>query len=106
MVQQLGLHASTAGGTGLIPGQGTKIPQAAWHGQKNEKQKQTNQKTQYGTGSKKQTHRSMEQNRELRDNPTLTCSVNLRQRRQEYTTGKTTSLINCVGKTGPLHVKE
>ena len=25
--------ASTAGGTGLIPGQGTKIPHAAWPGQ-------------------------------------------------------------------------
>ena len=33
-VQWLGLHASTAGGTGLIPGQGTKILHAAWHGQK------------------------------------------------------------------------
>ena len=33
-VQWLGLWASTAGGLGLIPGQGTKIPQAAWHGQK------------------------------------------------------------------------
>ena len=28
-VQWLGLHTSTAGGMGLIPGQGTKIPQAA-----------------------------------------------------------------------------
>ena len=27
-VQWLGLRASTAGGTGLIPGQGTKIPHA------------------------------------------------------------------------------
>ena len=34
-VQWLGLHASTAGGTGLIPGRGTKIPQASWPGQKN-----------------------------------------------------------------------
>ena len=33
-VQWLGLHASTAGGTGLIPGQGTKIPQAVQRGQK------------------------------------------------------------------------
>ena len=35
MVQWLGLHASTVGGKGSIPGQGTKIPQAAWCGQKN-----------------------------------------------------------------------
>ena len=28
VVQWLGLRASTAGGTGSIPGQGTKIPQA------------------------------------------------------------------------------
>ena len=26
-------HASTAGNAGLIPGQGTKIPHAAWHSQ-------------------------------------------------------------------------
>ena len=31
----LGLSAYTAGGTGLITGQGTKIPQGAQHGQKN-----------------------------------------------------------------------
>ena len=36
-VQWLGLHASTAGGVGSIPGQGTEIPQAAWHGQKSKK---------------------------------------------------------------------
>ena len=30
VVQWLGLRASTAGGTGLIPGQGTKILHAAW----------------------------------------------------------------------------
>ena len=33
-VQWLGLCASTAGATGSIPGQGTKIPHAARHGQK------------------------------------------------------------------------
>ena len=33
VVQWLGLCASTAGGTGLIPGQGTKILQAAQRGQ-------------------------------------------------------------------------
>ena len=33
-VQWLGLCASTVGGAGSIPGQGTKIPHATWHGQK------------------------------------------------------------------------
>ena len=33
-VQWLELLTSTAGGTGLIPGQGTKILQAMWHGHK------------------------------------------------------------------------
>ena len=36
-VQWLGLWASTAGDMGLIPGRGTKIPHAAWHGQKKKK---------------------------------------------------------------------
>ena len=35
MVQWLRLHASNGGGTGSIPGWGTKIPHATWHGQKN-----------------------------------------------------------------------
>ena len=34
VVQWLGLHASTARDLGSIPGRGTKIPQAAWRGQK------------------------------------------------------------------------
>ena len=33
-VQWLGLHASTAGGTGSIPGRGTNIPHAMRHSQK------------------------------------------------------------------------
>ena len=33
-VQWLGLHTFTAEGVGSIPGQGTKILQAAWCGQK------------------------------------------------------------------------
>ena len=36
-VQWLGLHASTAGGTGLIPRQGTKIPQATLCNQRSKK---------------------------------------------------------------------
>ena len=31
-VQWLGLHTFTAKGVGSVPGQGTKIPQAAWQG--------------------------------------------------------------------------
>ena len=34
VVQTLRLYASTAGGSGLIPGGGTKSPHAARHGQK------------------------------------------------------------------------
>ena len=34
VVQWLRLQASTAGGTGSIPGRGTEILHAAWHGQK------------------------------------------------------------------------
>ena len=33
VAQWSGLHASTAGGTGSIPGQGTKTPQAVQHSQ-------------------------------------------------------------------------
>ena len=36
-VQWLGLGAFTAGALGLIPGQGTKIPQAVQRGQNNNK---------------------------------------------------------------------
>ena len=42
--QWLGLQASTAGGTGKIPGQGTRILQAApWRSQKKQKQKTKNE---------------------------------------------------------------
>ena len=37
MVEWLGLHTSTAGDLGLIPGWGTKIPQDMWRGQKKKK---------------------------------------------------------------------
>ena len=36
-VQWLRLHTSTSGVTGSIPGEGTKIPHAARHGQKRKK---------------------------------------------------------------------
>ena len=39
-VQWLRLHASNAGGTGLIPGREAKIPHAAWRGQKKKKRKE------------------------------------------------------------------
>ena len=38
VVQWLGLWAPTAGGTGSIPGQGTKILQDMWCGKKQNKQ--------------------------------------------------------------------
>ena len=41
-VQWLGLHASTAGGTGSIPGQGTKILHASRRSQKKKKGKKEN----------------------------------------------------------------
>ena len=34
VIYWLRFHASTAGGMGSIPDQGTKIPHATWHGQK------------------------------------------------------------------------
>ena len=37
VVQWLGLHASTAGATGSLPGQGTGVSCATWHGQKEKK---------------------------------------------------------------------
>ena len=49
VVQWLGLCASIAAGMNLIPGQGTKIPQAMWHGQKQtNKQNQPNKKSVMG----------------------------------------------------------
>ena len=39
MVQWIRHHASTAGGTSLIPGGGTKIAHAALHGKKKKKRK-------------------------------------------------------------------
>ena len=42
MAQWLRIRASTAGGMGSIPGQGNKIPHAAWRGQKTNKQQQQN----------------------------------------------------------------
>ena len=38
--QWLGLDAFTAMGTGSLPGWGTKIPQAVWHGQGGKKNPQ------------------------------------------------------------------
>ena len=38
-VQWLRLHTSTAGCAGSIPGQGAKIPHAAWRGKKKKKKK-------------------------------------------------------------------
>ena len=42
VVQGLRLCTSNVGGTGSVPGRGTKIPHAMWHSQKKIKTKQTN----------------------------------------------------------------
>ena len=42
VVQWLGFCTSTAGGICLIPGPGTKIPQAMWHSKKEKKKKKGN----------------------------------------------------------------
>ena len=54
----------------------------------------------------KQTHSSIEQNREPRNKPTYLWSINLQQRRQGYTMGKRVSSISGAGKTAQLRVKE
>ena len=46
MVQWLGLLAFAAKGLGLIPGQGTKIPQAARHSQREKKKKKKESRVQ------------------------------------------------------------
>ena len=48
----------------------------------------------------------MEQKRETRTKLKHTWSINLQQRSQEYTMGKTVSSIYDTGKTGQLHAKE
>ena len=42
MIQWVRLHASTAGGVGLIPGRGTEIPHPAQCGQKKKKKNPSN----------------------------------------------------------------
>ena len=54
--------------------------------------------------AQKQTHRSVEQDREPRNNAMHLWSIDLWQRRQEYRE-KTVSSTNGDGKTGQLHVK-
>ena len=44
MVQWLGLHTFTAEGVGLIPGWGTKIPQAVQPGKKKKKRASAGQR--------------------------------------------------------------
>ena len=56
--------------------------------------------------TQKQTHRSMEQNREPRNKPTLIWAISLRQRKQEYTNGEKASSVDAVGKSGQLYTKE
>ena len=57
--------------------------------------------------AQKQTRLSVEWNRELREKPMHLWSVNLQQKRKEYTTGmKTVSLITGVRKTAYLHAEK
>ena len=56
--------------------------------------------------AQKQTHRSMEQNRELRNKPTCVWLINLLERSQEYTTGKDSLFSKCCWKNEQLPVKE
>ena len=51
MVHCLRLRAPTVGGTGSIPGQGTKIPHAAWRGQSQNKNKNKIGNGQYVMGT-------------------------------------------------------
>ena len=68
MIQWLRLHAPSAGGLGSIPGEGTKIPHAAQHGQK-KKTIRNLESWQCGPG---RDHRAEERNRsETRRGPTL-----------------------------------
>ena len=46
-VQWLGLCTSTAAGMGSILGQGTKIPEATWHGHKKKKERKKEKPTQF-----------------------------------------------------------
>ena len=57
--------------------------------------------------AQKQTHISMEFNREARNKPMLNWLMNLLERKTEYIVGgKTVSAIYGLGKTGQLHAKE
>ena len=57
--------------------------------------------------AQKQTHKSMEQNRESRNGPIDVWPTNLQQTRKEYPMGKkTVSSANGVGKTGQQHTEE
>ena len=57
--------------------------------------------------AEKQTHRSMEQNREPRNGPSTLWSTKLQQSRKEYPVGeKTVSSTNGVGKFGQPHAEE
>ena len=108
MVQWLRLYTFTAKGQGSIPGQGTKIPQATWCGQKkNKKQMSQGYSNQNNVVlAQKQTHRSMEQNKEPRNKPKYIWSINLQQRRWKYAVGKDSLSVSGAGKNGQLHVKE
>ena len=57
-------------------------------------------------GARKEAERSMKKNTCLRNKPTHIRSINLWQRRQEYTTGRRQVSINGVGNTELMYAKK
>ena len=56
--------------------------------------------------AQKQTHGSMEQNRDSRNGPTTLWSTSLQQIKKKYPMKKRQSLVNGVGKIGQSHAEE
>ena len=98
VVQWLRLHTPTVGGTGstLVRELRSCMPCGA----------ATEKKTTTTTVilAQKQTYGSVEQKREPRNKPTHLWTINLRERRQEYTMEKTVSSASGIGKVGQPHV--
>ena len=56
--------------------------------------------------AQKQTHRSMEQNRESKSGPSILWSTNIQQRRKDYPLERKVPTINGAGKIGQPHAEE
>ena len=59
MVQWLRLHAFNAGDTGLIPGQGIKVPHVVWCGQKNKIRKDSRWQEGHRSGRRLEQHQGI-----------------------------------------------